>query len=276
MIRYLKLTNFELNRFFTIYLVLIGVTLVMQVIGVLTTSFRYMGDIEDMLERGTSQADAISQLGLFSFSNITNTFWFSAPIALCIVTLLIYVLFIWYRDWLGKNTFAYRLLMIPTARINVFFAKATAIFLMVLGLISFQIVFLLIENELVKQIIPATLRLDQSLNQMISGFDYLRILYPTTFIQFLINYGAGLMVVIVVFTSVLLERCFRWKGIILGILYAGLSLVIFFSPVLLEGIFLPEFFYPIEIFVLLVITGLLVTAGSIWMSHYLLNKKIRV
>ena len=40
--------------------------------------------------------------------------WFLGPIALCIAALIIYVFFIWYRDWLGKNTFAYRLLMLPT------------------------------------------------------------------------------------------------------------------------------------------------------------------
>ena len=37
---------------------------------------------------------------------------------------MIYVFFIWYRDWLGKYTFAYRLLMLPTTRINIYFAKA--------------------------------------------------------------------------------------------------------------------------------------------------------
>ena len=45
------------------------------------------------------------------------------PIALCVVVLIIYVFFIWYRDWLGKNTFIYRLLMLPTARIQCLFSK---------------------------------------------------------------------------------------------------------------------------------------------------------
>ena len=42
---------------------------------------------------------------------------------LCGVILIIYVFFIWYRDWLGKNTFIYRLLMLPTARIQCLFGK---------------------------------------------------------------------------------------------------------------------------------------------------------
>jgi hypothetical protein len=276
MMSYLKLTNFELSRFFKIYVVLIGVTLVMQILGVVFTANNYMGEIEEQLSTGSTVELAILGWGKFSFDFITRGFWFSAPILLCIASLLIYVFFIWYRDWLGKNTFAYRLLMLPTARLNVFLAKATAIFLMVLGLISIQLVFLTIENELMKMIVPSTFREDLTINEIIYGFDYLRVLYPVSLIQFFINYGIGFMAVMVVFTGILFERSFRWKGIILGVLFAGISLNVFFLPILIDEIILNHFFYRTELFFLMFISGLIVIAGSIWMSNYLLNKKIRV
>ncbi|HAM81546.1 hypothetical protein [Ornithinibacillus bavariensis] len=276
MMRYLKLTNFELSRFFKIYLVLIGVTFVMQLLGVVFTSNKYLSAIKELLESGMTQEEALKQWGPFSFYNVTSSFWFFAPVALCAASLLIYVLFIWYRDWFGKNTFAYRLLMLPTARINVYFAKATAIFLMVLGLISLQIAFLPIESHLLQSIVPAPYLEEQGINQMISSFDSLRILYPTTFIEYLTHYGVGLMAVLVVFTGVLFERCFRWKGILLGVLFAGISLIVFFLPVIIQEFVLVQFFYPTELFFLMVLTGLIVMTGSILMSNYLLNKKIRV
>ena len=273
---FLKLTNFELNRFSKIYITLIGLTLVMQTIGMILLSSSYMNDVEEQLAMGNSMEWITINLGTFSFSSLTRTFWFGGPIIIAIVTLLIYVFFIWYRDWFGKNTFIYRLLMIPTARINLFFAKASTIFLMVLGLISLQLVFILLENELLKILVSDAFREDQSLKQIIFNFDYMGVLYPNSIIQFFINYGIGFMAVFVIFTGILFERCYRLKGILFGILFAGVSLLIFISPILLQVTILNEFFYPIEIFILMAITGLVVISGSIWMSHYLLNKKIRV
>jgi hypothetical protein len=273
---YLKLTNFELSRFFKLYVVLIGLTLVMQTVGIIWMSNTYMGSVEDQLLEGSTAELIKMNLGTFSLSMFTRSFMFSGPIIICIATLLIYVFLIWYRDWFGKNTFVYRLFMLPTARMNLFFAKATSIFLMVLGLVSLQLVFILIESEIAKLIVPTTYMESQTLNQIINGFDYMRVLYPTTLIEFLINYGIGFMAVFVIFTGILFERSFRLKGILFGILFAGISLFVFISPILLQVTILEGFFYPVELFILMVITGLIVIAGSVWISNYLLNKKIRV
>ncbi|WP_026908661.1 hypothetical protein [Paucisalibacillus globulus] len=273
---YLKLTNFELSRFFKLYVVLIGLTLVMQTVGIIWMSNTYMGSVEGLLLEGNTAELIKMNLGTFSFSTLTTSLLFSGPIIICIASLLIYVFLIWYRDWFGKNTFVYRLFMLPTARMNLFFAKATSIFLMVLGLVSLQLVFILIESQIAKLIVPTTYMESQNLNQIINGFDYMRVLYPTTLIEFLINYGIGFMAVFVIFTGILFERSFRLKGILFGILFAGISLFVFISPILLQVTILEGFFYPVELFILMVITGLIVIAGSVWISNYLLNKKIRV
>ena len=65
-----------------------------------------------------------------------------ARLPLCIVALIFYCFIIWYRDWFGKNTFAYRLLMLPTSRLNLYIAKATTILLFILGLLADTVIAL--------------------------------------------------------------------------------------------------------------------------------------
>src|SRR5699024_7191101 len=139
---YLKLVNFEWNRFMKLYLILIVVTIILQVTGVILESKIYIKLACDVIYGDmVSKEDFLLDYGLMSFESIMNSIWVYRSIVICIVTLIIYVFFIWYRDWFGKNTFIYRLLTIPTARINIYFAKATALFLLVLGLVCVRLNF---------------------------------------------------------------------------------------------------------------------------------------
>jgi hypothetical protein len=204
-----------------------------------------------------------------------DSIWFAGPIAICIVTLLIYLFFIWYRDWIGKNTFIYRLLMVPTARINLYLAKATTILIMVVGLIALQLLLLPVENKILQLIVPADFRIDLTVHEIFMH-SWFAILFPKTFMEFFIHYGGGLMAVLVLFTAILFERSFRWKGIVLAIIYCVLATLIFLLPMLVDSILLNDYFYPIELFGLQFLTGLIVIVGSIWLSHYLLKNKITV
>ncbi|SES99559.1 hypothetical protein SAMN05216389_104100 [Oceanobacillus limi] len=275
--RYIKLVNFEFNRFLKIYLVLIGITIASQILGAIIRSNQYLNDMNDLLyEQLMTREAALEQLGKISFYHITQTVWFMGPIAICIVTLLIYMFFIWYRDWFGKNTFIYRLLMLPTARINVYFAKATTILLMVFGLVAIQLLMLPVGRRVLQWMIPVDFRVDQTIREILTSFDYLMILFPSTFYEFVIHYAIGFAVVLVVFTAILFERSFRWKGIVFGLIFGAFAVTIFIFPVIVQAFILPEFFYPIELFALECIAGLVVVSLSIWTSNYLLKKKIRV
>ncbi|SHG54424.1 hypothetical protein [Ornithinibacillus halophilus] len=279
MSRYLKLVNFELNRFFKIYLGLIAFTAISQIIGVINRSSQYMNQANEAIyERGMALDEFIQQYGPMSFQKVSQSLFFQGPIGICIAMLLIYMFFIWYRDWFGKNTFIYRLLMLPTERINIYMAKATTILLLVFGLISVQILLLPLESTVLQWMVPEELRMDMSVNEIIGAdvFGLLSILYPVTVIEFFISYAIGIMAVFVAFTCVLLERSFRWKGIGIGLVYALGSIVIFFLPMLIEEMFFPYFLYPMELLLLMLLTGLIVTALAIWIGHYLLKNKIRV
>ena len=273
---FFKLLNFEFNRFLKFYFILIAITIMMQITGVIIEAKSYMNYANEiMFVESISKATFLADNGQFSFRYVTNSLWFSGPIALCIVTLLIYLFFIWYRDWFGKNTFIYRLLILPTTRINLFLAKATTIFLSVLGLIALQLILLFVENNILQWLVPAEFRVDMSIQEIIGSLNFLEVLIPGSFIEFISYYGMGLMAIVVLFTAIIFERCFRWKGIVLGICYCLIAVFIFFSPVLIH-IYLESYFYPLELIGLEFLAGLIVIAGSIWTSHYLLKNKIRV
>jgi hypothetical protein len=175
------------------YFILIGITIISQIIGVFLSAKSYVNTVnEKIYEESLSQEEFLNQYGEMSFQQIIDSLWFVGPIAICIVTLLIYLFFIWYRDWIGKNTFIYRLLMLPTARLNLYLAKATTILIMVFGLIALQLLLLPIENKILQLIVPADFRMDLTVHETLR-YSWFTILFPKTFMQFLIHYGVGLM-----------------------------------------------------------------------------------
>lgn len=274
---YLKLVNFEVNRFAKIFAVLLGITLVGQIVGVIVASNNYLNMADEKINQEMiPKAEFITEFGQMSFLDVTRSLWFMGPIALCAAAVAFYIFLIWYRDWFGKNTFVYRLLMLPTSRLNVFFAKITTILLATLGFIAFQLLLFPIESAVLKWRVPNEFRVDMGVGEIINSMPEFSLLFPNSIISFILYYGAGVMLVAILFTAVLFERSFRWKGILAGGIYSLLAAFVFFSPLLLHEFVLDGFFYPIELFLLEIGMGIVVLAASIWMSGFLLKKKITV
>jgi hypothetical protein len=274
---YLKLLNFEFNRVAKLFAVLLGLTFIVQMIGVIVQSKSYltMAD-EKILEELMPKAQFLESFGQMSFLQVIRSAWFLGPIVICIAGVGFYIFLIWYRDWLGKNTFIYRLLMLPTTRLNIFYAKITTILIMTFGLVAFQLILLPVEIFVMKTIVTDDFRRDLDVSEILTSMPELSIIIPNSVIELILYYGAGLLVVSVIFTAILMERSFRWKGIFAGLMYTAIAAMIFISPLLLQEFVLNGFFYPIELLVLEIITGLIVLAASIWMSRFLLTKKITV
>ncbi|OZU88924.1 hypothetical protein CIL03_07840 [Virgibacillus indicus] len=276
MTRFLKLVNFELGRFMKIYLALIGITIISQIAGVIIKSNSYISRANEAIyEDLVPKEEFFATEGLMSVLQVTRSLWFMGPIALCIAALIFYIFFIWYRDWFGKNTFIYRLLMLPTARIQIFLSKGVSILLMVFGFVAIQLMLLPIESVILKWIVPLDYRIDMTAGEIIQN-SYLQTLIPSTFIEFVLYYGAGIMAVFIIFTAILFERSFRLKGVLLGAIFVGMTVLVFFSPILIMEIMQTYYLYPIEIFILEIILGLMLISVSIWTSHFLLKKKIAV
>ncbi|MUV38355.1 hypothetical protein JNUCC1_02193 [Lentibacillus sp. JNUCC-1] len=277
MMRYLKLVNFEFNRIAKVYVVLLGIVLTSQMIAVITASRNYLKDANESLNvEMMSQADFLSTYGHMTFHNVVRSLWFGGPIALCIAAVAFYIFFIWYRDWFGKNTFAYRLLTLPTSRLNVLYAKLTTILMMTFGFIAFQFIIYQVEARVMQWMVPKDFRMDMSFHEVVRSMLDLGILFPEEPLAFLFTYGAGVVVVVTLFTGILFERSFRWKGIIGAVAYGFIAGLVFFLPLILHETVMQQFFYPTELVLLTVLAGVIVLAGSLAMSGYLLNKKIRI
>ncbi|RFU71511.1 hypothetical protein D0469_01345 [Peribacillus saganii] len=270
--RFLKLVNFEINRASKLFASLLAIVAVSQFAGVVVRSKSYVSEASRVMrEQSITQAEFLSSHGTISFSQIITSLWFLGPIALSAALLILYIFLIWYRDWFGKNTFIYRLLMLPTERINIFFAKATAIVLLVLGLIAFQLFLLPMQQTILESLVPAEFLGYSDYHHALNSFWFLSLIIPHSFDQFLLSYGVGIMAVFLLFTAILFERSFRWKGIVIGILF-----IIFAGLLLMAPFFAEDMLYPTELLLLEGVLLILITALSIVISRFLLNKKVTV
>lgn len=280
--RFIKLVNFEINRFIKLYIGLLVLTAISQFVSIFVTKSDYLNQAEQAKYASSSKAleEFISSYGSISFHHVTNNIFFVAPIAICVALMLLYIFMIWYRDYFGKNTFIYRLFMVPTSRMTIYFAKACTILIMILSLIAYQFILLPIEITVFENSVPSELlskvnTVDLILNNMLFST-----VLPGNFIQFLLSYGVGLVLIFAIFTVILLERSFRWKGIVLGILYAIFNVVVLISPILInELVLMPNngfSLYPIEVFYIELCLIGLITAISIILSKYLLQNKVSV
>lgn len=271
-----KLVNFEFRRFLPIYIMLLAAVFLLQAAGVLYYAFIVKSEItESVMKLGIPKEQFLQDNGYVSIGNILSSFLFTLPIVLAAVTIFIYVLFIWYRDWLGKNTFIYRLLMLPVKRIQLFFSKLAAILIFVFGLIAYQVAVLPALQVILKLIIPVDYRLDLTIQGMIRSFYYLKFLLPEKFIDFVINYGFGTAFVIILFTMILIERSYRFKGVFMAVFYGIGALILVFSPYILQ-IIVKGYFYETELLWMQFAIAITLSAVSVFFSNHLLNRKIRV
>src|SRR5699024_1594992 len=181
-----------LNRFIKLYLVLLITIAVIQIAGTIIIARSYMIQANNaVVQGGMNQHGFIEAFSKFSMFDVIQSFWFVGPIAIGVGALLFYMFLIWYRDWFAKNTFIYRLLMLPISRMNIYFTKALAIMMTVLGLVAFQLILLNIETMIVEMAVPKVYREDISIVELVAGSDYLSIVLPQNLIEFFIAYGLG-------------------------------------------------------------------------------------
>lgn len=275
---FFKLVNFELNRFMKLYVVLLIVILLVQILGTIIVAKNYMNKVNsEVIQGGMSQFEFMQTYSLFSMQDVTYSMLFMIPIAIGVAALLFYLFFIWYRDWFAQNTFIYRLLMLPTARMNIFLAKLTVIMLTVLGLVVYQIILLMIQINIVKWIVPKVYRVDVTVAEITNFHPYLRIIIPQDFTEFLIAYGIGLCFVVVMFTAILMERSFRLKGIIVGVLYIFTVIFVFALPFIIQYMVIgKEYLYVEEMFAIEIVLWLMIVFVSLFISSYLLKNRVTV
>ena len=265
---YLKLVDFEMKRFWKIYAVLIGLLITVQSITVVMKSNSYKNRFEESYMPGMNYVDDYS----VSFSGLTMSTAFMAPITLIISALVFNIFFTWYREWLGKNTFAYQLLLLPFNRMTIYFAKLTSLLLYIFGCLVIQIAMYPLLNTIFTSIVPQEIRIDQSLLLWLSP-SLLGVLIPSNSVDFFTSYGVGIVAVSVIFTVIILERSFRLKGIGLGIAFIAFCIFLFVESFIIGENYL---LYIQERVILQIVSLVMITVLSFMISYYIINKKISV
>jgi len=272
--RYLKLVHFEIHRFRYLLASLMALVLVSQFGAMIV----YVRNAVAAWERAAAIGTAYRSENLTFVGFIFGTQkLFVFPIMMAIAVLVLYVFFIWYRDWLGRSTFVYRLLTLPVARRHMYLSKLTALLLFVFGLLSYQLGLLALERIAFRLLVPAELYAWTPFSDAIAANQAFALLYPRHPIDFALRYGAGVAGVIVAFTAVLLERSYRGVGSVYAALYAVGCAAAVVGPLFVwalgdERVAL----YPYEIAALTLGLGAIVAAGSLWLGFRLLDKKITV
>ncbi|PGL71573.1 hypothetical protein [Bacillus sp. AFS055030] len=278
--RYLKLVNFEVNRLFKLYIALLILVAISQFVSIFVVKSSYMEMANEANYASSVKAtkEFITSNGLLNFNKVANHSLFIGPIVICIALMMFYVFIIWYRDYFGKNTFIYRLFMLPTSRMTIYFAKATTILIMVLSLLAFQLILLPIEINVFQNIIPSELLGKMSTVDLFMQPNIFAMVLPSNFVDFILRYVIGIGLVLVLFTFILLERSYRWKGILFAVLYGVAIVILLASPMMIESfIFRNDFsFYPSEVIYMEIGFFIIIITVSILFSRYLLKNKVSV
>ena len=274
---FMKLFAFEINRFMKLYIALLAVIFIIQLGTVLFEASSYMALVKEVTKGGRASPEQfLNEYWSFSLVDVIYALGFLIPIALGAVSVIIYLFFIWYRDWFARNTFIYRLLMLPVNRMTIYFAKLATIIVSILGLISAQLVYLVIYKQIVKWIVPIVYRTDMKTSLLVASSD-LSVLIPTHFSLFLIIYGLGTLFIIVLFTVILLERSFKLVGLLLGIIYTSFAIGLFILPFVVQFIFFDTFYlYADEMFYVQLVISFIIGGVSLWISYILINRKVTV
>jgi hypothetical protein len=274
MIQFIRLLNFELSRFSKIFLGLISLVFVSQAGGMISYCYQNLNNLKTINDSVKSKAPGMppTEYKLDIIYGISN-FFFYAPIAVGVTVIALYIFFIWYRDWFSKNTFIYRLLMLPMKRSYLFFAKALTILIYTFGLVAFQIINLHFLKFIFDSLIPEADRRTTGVIDLINTNVYLRMIIPSTLDAFIIYYFIGFCVVISIFTAIIIERSYRLKGFFAAIVYC----VVLITSVIGTIIFTDRaMLYPSDIMIIVIFLISVLATASFFLSNYLLNKKITV
>lgn len=279
---FVRLLNFEIRRFRWMLVGLMAITAVLQIGSlVITLLAKLEAQRQDLPSwNHGAKPDAEPPWTPFSFVDVVEGALlreFAWPILIGAAVIGIYIFFIWYREWFGKDTFIYRLLMLPQPRFHIYAAKGCAIVLFVFSLVAFQIVLIPLELWLFHVIVPEEMQLASDFSAAVRAHPAWEVLLPEAADQFVFSYGIGIISVMVAFTAILLERSFRGIGIVYGIGYAAVCAAAMSLPLGVLELQNPNaYLYPGEVLAIELTACAVVALVSLGLGYWLLNKKITV
>lgn len=214
--KFISLLSFEMNRFLRFLLPTLAVVAGLQIFTALTKIFSYNSELEKMVARGES----LDYHPQFTVQDITSSTLFELSILLIVLVFAFYSFFTWYREWLGKNTFIYRLLMLPTSRTYIILTKSLVFLIGGLLAFAFQFGMYFIHLNLGEWLVTSGHYQAVSIHDAQPLYGLVQhVLFPNTAFQFLSHYSFAFAALISLFTGIIIERSFGMKGFIFGVIY---------------------------------------------------------
>lgn len=265
---------YEMDRFWKWLLTVAVVFILAQFTGIYFFAQKKMIYVNDYMEmnRWTIE-DYIKNIGDDFSSDYFSSNFYELTIFIPFFFLFGYTLWIWYKDWVGRQKTAYRIYMLLQSRVHVYFAKLIIIISSVLFFIGLQFILYPLEIMFLKTLMPIEL-LPNLETELILRTGFMGLITPLATSNFFIIYFVGFTIVLAMFWFVLVERSYRLR---FAILFSLAYMIIICGIYIIFGLTSSKFgllpFEEIIIFLFLIaINASLLLAHSLFM----ITKKIIV
>lgn len=227
--------------------------------------------ITDHVTNGGTLQSYIAQNGKYSFKIILDSVASQMLMIICfgILIIFLYAIIIWLREWFGNNKTVYTLMSLPVSRHSIVLAKFTSILIIGSTFISTHILALFIDNLFVKTLMaPEIVEKVDVLKSFFSS--NMCEIFPNNIPMFIFMFSIIICAVLIIFNCVMLERSFRWKGIVLGIINIGVTIFLYAMVPSMANLFIKEIalYYSLLSIVLIIL--------NYYSTYYLLENKAHV
>jgi hypothetical protein len=272
--KFIRLLSFEMNRFLKFLVPTFIIVAAVQLFDIIRISLSYNG----MLERVHLSGGSLDNQEPFSVHNITGAGFFELSIVAIVFVFMFYSFYTWYREWLGNNKFIYRLLMLPMNRLYIFLTKALVFLIGGFLAFIFQFGMYGVALMLSELIVPAEHYVAIGIHNVQPPFTFIQsLLFPTTIFEFISTYSFAFGALITLFTAIIMERTYRMKGLVLGVVYFTGYFVLFTIVIALPYTdFLPFLLKPSHGEIITLAYQFLMIGLGILISWPLLNKRIKI
>lgn len=275
--KFIYLVNTELNRVLKFFIPTLAVYVALQIIQILIKISGVMRNIRENAYSNKVVGDMMSyEDAIKSIGKAYNVHSFLDPDSIIIMgflliigLILIYSIFIWYREWFGNNRTIYTLLMLPMERMKIYYAKLLSIILLIGTALGTLIISFFINYIIMLWRVPKDLIEEAAFSKLFQNY-ILSTIVPVDYRDFLLYIVIGLGLLTGIFLMVLLERSYRFKGLFAGIALIGIYLFMYLL------IFESGFFFIKEALIVSLAWGILNFLGHVSWAKRLITKKISV
>lgn len=272
--KFVSLLSFEMNRFLKFLIPTLLITAAVQLFVTVSESLSYNGNLEKLIAEG----EVADHIPPFSIQNVTGDGLYGMSIILIVLMFMFYSFFTWYREWLGKNTFIYRLLMLPTNRTYLLLTKSLVFLIGGLLAFVFQFGLYFVEMKITEVLVTSSHYTSMNIHNVQSMYDiFQNMLFPTSLFEFISTYSFAFGALISLFAGIIIERSFGFKGLIIGAAYF-ISFFVLYG--VLRGLLYTDYFSlalrPSQNEIVLLLYQFLMIGIGTLIGHLLLKNKIKI